>query len=181
MAYGLIKIGQYWLRYWKFDRNLFFNSRKCIKNAVCKIFAILFRAQFDNWPGFKHVSMVNTCFTEKWGSSSIRQDQVQTQGYNRTGSCDNNPSLNGFDPETVMVIQVIIISLIMTNWMVKVKDEAWSRDLYSALAALPDGTKPLPEPMLTYHQEGPVAFIWVQFYKRCLSHQSLKQAWELLI
>ena len=22
---------------------------------------------------------------------------------------------------------------------------------------LPDGTKPLPEPMLTYHQEGPVA------------------------
>ena len=25
---------------------------------------------------------------------------------------------------------------------------------------LPDGTKPLPEPMLTYHQEGPVTFIW---------------------
>ena len=66
-------------------------------------------------------------------SSSIRQDQAQTQGHNRTGSCDNNPSLNGFDPETVMVIQVIIIGLIMTNWMVKVKDEAWSRDLYSAL------------------------------------------------
>ena len=24
---------------------------------------------------------------------------------------------------------------------------------------LPDGTKPLPEPMLIYHQQGPVAFI----------------------
>ena len=27
---------------------------------------------------------------------------------------------------------------------------------------VPDGTKPLPEPMLTYHQQGPVAFTWVQ-------------------
>ena len=28
---------------------------------------------------------------------------------------------------------------------------------------LPDGTKPLPEPMFTYHEYGPVAFIWGQF------------------
>ena len=27
---------------------------------------------------------------------------------------------------------------------------------------LPDGTKPLPEPMLTYYQQGPVTFISVQ-------------------
>ena len=32
---------------------------------------------------------------------------------------------------------------------------------------LPDGTKPLPEPMLTYHQ-GPVTFIWGQFHKNYL-------------
>ena len=51
----------------------------------------------------------------------------------------------------------------------------------SSNGLVPDGTKPLPEPMLTYHQQGPVAFIWVQFYKRCLSHQSLKLAWKLLI
>ena len=31
---------------------------------------------------------------------------------------------------------------------------------------LPDDTKPLPEPMLTYHQLGPIKFIWWQFYKR---------------
>ena len=30
---------------------------------------------------------------------------------------------------------------------------------------LPDGPKPLPEPMLTYHQWGLVAFIWGQFRK----------------
>ena len=26
---------------------------------------------------------------------------------------------------------------------------------------LPDGTKPLPEPMVTYHQSGPVLFTWM--------------------
>ena len=30
---------------------------------------------------------------------------------------------------------------------------------------LPDGTKPSPEPMLTYHQYGQVTFISGQFYK----------------
>ena len=48
---------------------------------------------------------------------------------------------------------------------------------------LPDGTKPLSEPMLTYHQSGRVAFIWGHFHKRYLSHQSqatshyLSQCW----
>ena len=45
---------------------------------------------------------------------------------------------------------------------------------------LPDGTKPLPEPMLTHLQWGLVAFIWGQFHKRYLSHHSLKLAWKLL-
>ena len=35
---------------------------------------------------------------------------------------------------------------------------------------LPDGTKPLPGPMLPYHQWGPVAISWLQFHKRNLSH-----------
>ena len=38
---------------------------------------------------------------------------------------------------------------------------------------LPDGTKPLPEPMLTDHQWSPVTFILGQFHKRCYNHQSL--------
>ena len=36
---------------------------------------------------------------------------------------------------------------------------------------LPDGNKPLPEPMLTDHQWSPVTFILGQFHNRCLNHQ----------
>ena len=39
---------------------------------------------------------------------------------------------------------------------------------------LPDGTKPLPEPMLTDHQLSPVTFILGQFNMTCLNHQSFK-------
>ena len=39
---------------------------------------------------------------------------------------------------------------------------------------LPDGTKPLPEPMLTDHQWSPMTFILGQFHTRCLNRQSLK-------
>ena len=35
---------------------------------------------------------------------------------------------------------------------------------------LPDGTKPLPKPMLTDHQRSPVTFIVGQFRKRRLNH-----------
>ena len=35
--------------------------------------------------------------------------------------------------------------------------------------------------MLTYHQQGPVTFIWRQFHKRYLSHQSINLAWKLFI
>ena len=45
----------------------------------------------------------------------------------------------------------------------------------------PDDIKPLPEPMLTYHQQGPVIFIWWQFHKRYIGHQWLKLMWKLLI
>ena len=43
---------------------------------------------------------------------------------------------------------------------------------------MPDGTKPLPEPMLTDHQWSPVTFTLGQFHKRCLNHQSLKSIWK---
>ena len=41
---------------------------------------------------------------------------------------------------------------------------------------LPDGTKPLPEPVLTYYQQAPLIAIQVQIDYRCQSHQSLKLA-----
>ena len=33
----------------------------------------------------------------------------------------------------------------------------------SGNGSLPDGTKPLPEPMLTYHQRGSVGMAWEQY------------------
>ena len=38
---------------------------------------------------------------------------------------------------------------------------------------LPDGSKPLPEAMLTNDQLGLVAFFWGQFHSRYLSHNEL--------
>ena len=45
---------------------------------------------------------------------------------------------------------------------------------------LPDGTKPLPETMLTYHQWSLVTITWAQFHKRYFSHHLLKLTWKLL-
>ena len=46
---------------------------------------------------------------------------------------------------------------------------------------LPDGTKPLPEPMLTYPHWGILTFTRGQFHYRYLSNQSTKLVWKLLI
>ena len=43
---------------------------------------------------------------------------------------------------------------------------------------LPGGTKPLPEPVLTYPQSSPVAFIWGLFHNRCFSYQTLNRIWK---
>ena len=42
---------------------------------------------------------------------------------------------------------------------------------------LPDGTKPLPEPMLTY-QHGLLTFIYEQFRKSYVIHQWSKFGWK---
>ena len=52
-------------------------------------------------------------------------------------------------------------------------------NISSGNGLLPDGTKPLPDPMLTYHQWGLTTFLWGQFHNRCLHHQSLKLDWEI--
>ena len=51
----------------------------------------------------------------------------------------------------------------------------------SGIGLLTDGTKPLPELMLTYCQNCPLTFIWGQFHKRYHSNQLLKLIWKLLI
>ena len=46
---------------------------------------------------------------------------------------------------------------------------------------LPDGTKPLPKPLLTDHQLSPVTCILKQIHKRFRTQQSLKSIWKLQI
>ena len=45
----------------------------------------------------------------------------------------------------------------------------------SGSGLLPDGTKPLPEPMLTCHQLGPVAFMWGHWYKKIWKYKSVNK------
>ena len=61
-------------------------------------------------------------------------------------------------------------------------DTIWrqrSVNIGSGNSLLPDGTKPLPEPMLTGHPWSSVTFTEGQFHKQCLDHQSLKSVWKL--
>ena len=71
--------------------------------------------------------------------------------------------------------KIIWIQLIVFWWH-PIMTEIWV-NTGSGNDLLPDGTKPLPEPMLTYLKQGPATFIWEQFHKRYLSRQSIKLAW----
>ena len=83
-----------------------------------------------------------------------------------------------------MVLRYMLVSSLWPSdaiWWQE-KDTHKYVNIGSGNGLLPDGTKPLPEPMLTYHQLGSVSFIREQLHKRYLSHQSLKQlAWTWLI
>ena len=74
-----------------------------------------------------------------------------------------SPGLNSLWPSNAILQQEIWVNIGSNNGL------------------LPDGTKPLPEPMLTGHQWSPVTFISGQFHKRCLNRQSLKSVWKLRI
>ena len=49
------------------------------------------------------------------------------------------------------------------------------------IGLLPDNSNPLPDPMLTNHQCGPMTITWPKFHKKGHSHQLLKMAWKLSI
>ena len=65
------------------------------------------------------------------------------------------------------------------------EDAIWRRrsrvNTGSGNGLLPDGTKPLPEPMLTNHQWGLVVFTWEQFHSKSSRDISLIWVWRLLI
>ena len=57
--------------------------------------------------------------------------------------------------------------------------EIWV-NIGSGNGLLPDGTKPLPEPVLTYHQSGPVAFTWGQFHMKLLNIFNLDTSLKII-
>ena len=107
--------------------------------------------------------------------------------------CVNIGSGNGSSPAQCQAITWIQIDLLsigpsQTNfnsfWP---GDAIWRHRTWSILAQVmacclmaPDGSEPLPEPMLTDHQWGPVTITRGQFHKRYLSHQLRKLDWNYI-
>ena len=65
-------------------------------------------------------------------------------------------------------------------WWHHMEGDIWV-NIDSDNGLLLDGSKPLPELMLTYHWKGIVTFIWRQFHQRYISHHSRKLAWKSFI
>ena len=63
-------------------------------------------------------------------------------------------------------------------WLSDTATEIWVKT-GSGNGILPDGTKSLPELMLTSHQWGSVAFNWEQFHGNWPSHYSVLWVWKL--
>ena len=70
-----------------------------------------------------------------------------------------------------------LMSYIVDKWQHKVT-KIWV-NIGSGNGLLPDVTEPLPEPMLTYHQWGPVALFQRQFHINCSRIKCMKEVWRL--
>ena len=65
------------------------------------------------------------------------------------------------------------------TWWCYMATKIWV-NIGSGNGLLPDGTKPLPEPVLTCHLWDPFAFSWGQFRSNCSRYHSLQRFRELL-
>ena len=95
-----------------------------------------------------------------------------------------------FDQPIVLAYKKETLRLCLTNnlpvWLINTlwpSNAIWRHrsgsTLAQVMALLPDGTKPLPEPMLTYHHWRLIAFTWRQFHKECSRNVSLTWVWTL--
>ena len=97
---------------------------------------------------------------------------------------NNNPSLvqimawrrSGDKPlsEPMMVSLVTHICVTRPQWI----KEHSRNHADGSWWILPDGTKPLTETMLTYHQSIFVSFTWQWFYRMCSTYQFIKWVWK---
>ena len=118
-----------------------------------------FKTLIEAWHKFNHEWQLGMC---KW-FNEILGGQIPTFDENL--------------PEN-KTIRVILTHYGLVTQYGQLATEIWV-NIGSGNGLLPEGTKPLPEPMLTDLQWSPVTFILRQFHKRCLNRQSLKSVWKL--
>ena len=109
---------------------------------------------------------------------------VLTFSYYQEWSSQNRPKaqkheIKIFPDQHLMyhISSMIFINQLIVAWRHHKATRNWV-NIGSGNGLLPDGTKPLPEPMLTYHQYGPVAFIGWHYHEK-IWYQSVKQDWKL--
>ena len=99
-----------------------------------------------------------------WNYGKETSNQVSLQDYEFTGS------LKCYIWQTLFfgLRSTGSWSMILNHWCLVTPygDMIWV-NLGSGNGLLPDGTKPLPEPKLTFHWGWSAAFTWEQFHKKC--------------
>ena len=105
---------------------------------------------------------------------SLSEKEALVAGYVNTTKCNN---------DTIFLTGLIWVLQCMVGWATWRIDDVKSLPHSDAMRRQRTGST-LVQLMpccllLTYHQWGPVTFIWMQCHKRYLSHSSLKLAWKL--
>ena len=126
-----------------------------------------------------------TVSIQRWSSMEWHRQHRDTCIDNNSFSsipCTIKSHHNTDQAYTVIMAQFIGLQYLYFVNSLWPSDAIWREiwvNIGSGNGLLPDVTKPLPEPMLTYHHWSPVTSISGQFHERCINHQSLKSAWKL--
>ena len=83
--------------------------------------------------------------------------------------------------QTHCVLGTLGLVLSVFMWWLMSSVTSWVSIGYWAYGLLSDGTKPLPEPTLTYHQWGPLAYSWGPFHSNCSRYNSFQNVQNVYI
>ena len=86
---------------------------------------------------------------------------------------------------TILVSEVTchstVCSTACSGWQKNQSSTKWIAITDNVSGLLPDGSKPLPEPMLTSPQWSSVAFNWDQLHSKCSRYYSLRMALKIML
>ena len=149
------------MKYW--SKFIYFHSRNTFEN-ICKMLDVLSRPQCVNsmWPRHtKACHMFGAHYQVVTGTNAEIYISTQENAFENV-TCKMLAIL--FRPQSVDSLWSAV--LVARSYGVKDLDLHW----VSGSGLVLDGTKPLPEPMLTSPYWGPVAFTWEQFASVCPSY-----------